>query len=145
MFASSESELEAVSLKITKKNPCHEDEGETLVKRKCKLPAANSKSVLSTLSNIKLYTCHSPSTISNTRKKKLSDFSCRDNDGTVHDSQSEDRRFSYLPYSFLKPKKIRGAQRRRPDDPEYDTRTIYVPDLFKQNLTPASVVGNEYQ
>lgn len=39
------------------------------MKRKCKLPAVNSKSVLSTLSNIKLYTCHSPSTISNTRKR----------------------------------------------------------------------------
>uniref|UniRef100_A0AAR5Q4R4 DNA mismatch repair protein n=1 Tax=Dendroctonus ponderosae TaxID=77166 RepID=A0AAR5Q4R4_DENPD len=38
---------------------------------------------------------------------------------------------------FLKPDKIRDAQRRPPSDPNYDPRTIYVPKDYLDSLTPA--------
>lgn len=35
---------------------------------------------------------------------------------------------------FLLPENIRDAQGRRPDDPEYDPRTLFIPgNWFKQN------------
>lgn len=109
------------------------------VKRKRKLPVQNAKAVYSTPSNLKSFSCDSPSTVSNSTKKKLSDFTCKDADSVVCNSQNEDRRFSHLSYDFLKPDKIKDAQRRSQDHPEYDPRTLYVPDSFKQSLTPAMV------
>lgn len=38
---------------------------------------------------------------------------------------------------FLKPEKIRDANKNRPDDPNYDARTLYVPQDFLNKLTPA--------
>lgn len=38
---------------------------------------------------------------------------------------------------FLKPHKIRDINRRRPDDLDYDSRTLYVPESFLKDLTPA--------
>lgn len=138
---SSESEVEDSLIEEDQENPISEEEVEegSPVKRKRKLPVANTKSVLNTHSNLKSFVCDSPSTISNSTKKKLSDFSCRDADGAVCDSQSEGRQFSHLTYEFLKPANIRDGQRRRPDDPDYDPRSIYIPDSFKQSLTPAMV------
>ena len=136
---SSESEVEDSLVEEDQEDAISEEEEETPVKRKRKLPVENSKSVLSAPSNLKSFVCDSPSTLSNSTKKKLSDFSCRDADGAVCDSQSEERQFSHLAYEFLKPENIRDGQRRRPDDPDYDPRSIYIPDSFKQNLTPAMV------
>ncbi len=140
VMASSESEVEDSLIEEDQDEPIEECEEEEspVNKRKRKAPGVNAKSILNTPSNLKPYNFDSPS-ISNSTKKKLSDFSCRDNDGAVCDSQSEGRRFSHLGYEFLKPDKIRDAQRRSPDDPNYDTRTLYIPDSFKQSLTPAMV------
>jgi hypothetical protein len=44
----------------------------------------------------------------------------------------------HLRLDFLKPGKIRDAQRRSPDDPDYNPKTLYVPEEFKKNLTPVS-------
>ncbi|XP_076260192.1 DNA mismatch repair protein Msh6 [Rhynchophorus ferrugineus] len=38
---------------------------------------------------------------------------------------------------FLKPENIRDAHKRKPSDPEYDSRTLYVPTDFLNSLTPA--------
>nr|CAD7455728.1 unnamed protein product [Timema tahoe] len=45
--------------------------------------------------------------------------------------------WSHLKYDFLKPEKIRDGQCRLPSDPEYNPRTLFVPQDFKNNLTPA--------
>jgi hypothetical protein len=44
----------------------------------------------------------------------------------------------HLRFDFLKPSKIRDAQRRSPADPDYNPKTLYVPEEFKKNLTPVS-------
>lgn len=38
---------------------------------------------------------------------------------------------------FLQPKKIRDINKNRPDDPNYDERTLYVPEDFLNKQTPA--------
>lgn len=38
---------------------------------------------------------------------------------------------------FLKPDKIKDANMRSPKDPQYNPRTLYVPDSFLKGLTPA--------
>lgn len=141
--ASSESEMEVSLVEEEQEVPDEDEDEESPVKRKRKLPIKNpnNKVVLSTPSNSKSFSCNSPSTVSNSTKKKLSDFSCRDAEGAVCSSQSEARNFSHLSYDFLKADKIRDAQRRSPDHPEYDPRTLLVPDSFKQGLTPAMVTN----
>jgi DNA mismatch repair protein MSH6 len=44
----------------------------------------------------------------------------------------------HLKLDFLKPNKIRDAKRRTPSDPDYDPKTLFVPEEFKRNLTPVS-------
>lgn len=39
---------------------------------------------------------------------------------------------------FLKPEKIRDAKRRLKNDPNYDPKTVYVPEDFKNGLTPVN-------
>jgi hypothetical protein len=36
----------------------------------------------------------------------------------------------------LKPDKIKDANKKSPSDPNYNPRTLYVPEDFKQKLTP---------
>nr|CAD7579070.1 unnamed protein product [Timema californicum] len=57
---------------------------------------------------------------------------------TIQDS------WSHLKYDFLKPEKIRDGQRRLPSDPEYNPRTLFVPQDFKNNLTPAIAILRNY-
>ncbi|XP_971522.4 probable DNA mismatch repair protein Msh6 [Tribolium castaneum] len=38
---------------------------------------------------------------------------------------------------FLQPNKIRDVNKRRPDDPDYDPRTLYIPQSFLEKQTPA--------
>ena len=46
--------------------------------------------------------------------------------------------WSHLKFDFLKPEKVMDAKKRRPSDPDYDPRTLYVPDDFLKNQTPVS-------
>lgn len=39
---------------------------------------------------------------------------------------------------FLKPDKIRDAEKRKPSDPKYDSTTLYVPKDYLDSLTPVS-------
>ncbi|XP_025192945.1 DNA mismatch repair protein Msh6 [Melanaphis sacchari] len=42
----------------------------------------------------------------------------------------------HLKFEFLKPEKIRDANKKSPSDPNYNPRTLYVPEDFKMTLTP---------
>uniref|UniRef100_A0A7E4W282 MUTSd domain-containing protein n=1 Tax=Panagrellus redivivus TaxID=6233 RepID=A0A7E4W282_PANRE len=44
--------------------------------------------------------------------------------------------FPHESFDFLKPEKIRDANKRRPDDPDYDPKTLYVPPDFLKQQTP---------
>lgn len=46
--------------------------------------------------------------------------------------------WAHQKFDWLKPDKIRDAQKRRPNEPDYDSRTLFVPESFLQNLTPVS-------
>uniref|UniRef100_A0A914XGZ6 DNA mismatch repair protein n=1 Tax=Plectus sambesii TaxID=2011161 RepID=A0A914XGZ6_9BILA len=45
-------------------------------------------------------------------------------------------RFAHLDMDFLQPNNIRDAQKRRPTDPEYDPRTLYIPEAFFNKQSP---------
>ncbi|KAJ1520643.1 hypothetical protein ONE63_003750 [Megalurothrips usitatus] len=45
--------------------------------------------------------------------------------------------WSHLKFEFLKPERIRDANKHRPDHPDYNPRTLFVPEDFKRTLTPA--------
>lgn len=45
-------------------------------------------------------------------------------------------RFPHLDFDFLQPDKIRDANGRLANDPEYCPRTLYVPDSFLKEQTP---------
>ncbi|MFH4977385.1 hypothetical protein AB6A40_004094 [Gnathostoma spinigerum] len=74
----------------------------------------------------------------------LNDSACsistaKDNDmnETNHvGSQPELERFPHLDFDFLQPDKIRDASGRRPSDPEYCPRTLFVPESFLKQQTP---------
>ncbi|KAJ2954741.1 hypothetical protein O0L34_g3044 [Tuta absoluta] len=50
---------------------------------------------------------------------------------------AEEGNWIHCKLDWLKPDKIRDAFRRRPDDPEYDPTTLYVPPEFIKTQTPA--------
>ncbi|KAG9509879.1 DNA mismatch repair protein Msh6, partial [Fragariocoptes setiger] len=56
---------------------------------------------------------------------------------TNHDGQRNEDEWPHLKYDFLMPNKIRDIERRRPDHPDYDARTLYVPQSFLDEQTPA--------
>ncbi|XP_013186180.1 probable DNA mismatch repair protein Msh6 [Amyelois transitella] len=49
----------------------------------------------------------------------------------------DDGNWTHCKLEWLKPEKIRDANKRRPDDPDYDPTTLYVPPDFYKNQTPA--------
>ncbi|XP_058798739.1 probable DNA mismatch repair protein Msh6 [Phymastichus coffea] len=53
--------------------------------------------------------------------------------GKASDTQS----WPHLTYDFLQPDKIKDNNRRSVDHPDYDPKTVYVPQEFLNNLTPA--------
>ncbi|CAJ0567662.1 unnamed protein product, partial [Mesorhabditis spiculigera] len=60
--------------------------------------------------------------------KKRADVDDLDIDG--------DMAYEHETFEFLKPEKIRDANRRRPDDPEYDPSTLWIPNDFLEKQTP---------
>ncbi|CAB3408099.1 unnamed protein product [Caenorhabditis bovis] len=48
----------------------------------------------------------------------------------------EVERFDHEKFEFLKPEKIRDAQKRSPSDPDYDPKTLWVPPDFLNKQTP---------
>ena len=53
---------------------------------------------------------------------------------------SDERNFPHLHFEFLQPDRIRDAQKRSPDDLQYDPKTLYVPDGFLCKQTPVCVL-----
>lgn len=49
------------------------------------------------------------------------------------------RIWPHLKFDFLQPEKIRDIQRRSPKDPDYNSKTVFVPHDFLLNQTPVSV------
>lgn len=47
--------------------------------------------------------------------------------------------YRHQKYDWLKPDHIRDANKRRPDHPEYDPTTLFVPDSHLNDLTPVSI------
>ncbi|XP_049939729.1 DNA mismatch repair protein Msh6 isoform X1 [Schistocerca serialis cubense] len=45
--------------------------------------------------------------------------------------------WTHLKLEFLKPENIRDADKRKPTDPNYNAKTLFVPESFKKTLTPA--------
>lgn len=45
--------------------------------------------------------------------------------------------WTHLKLEFLKPENIRDADKRKPSDPNYNAKTLFVPESFKRTLTPA--------
>ncbi|XP_059154951.1 DNA mismatch repair protein Msh6-like [Physella acuta] len=75
-------------------------------------------------------------TVSENTKSKLSLFTAPEtgsDDTAVKDTSS----FTHLHLDFLQPEKIRDANKRLKEDPDYNPRTLYVPDSFLSKQTPA--------
>ncbi|ELU18590.1 hypothetical protein CAPTEDRAFT_214274 [Capitella teleta] len=66
---------------------------------------------------------------------KLAAFSAPDTPSTP--SAEDGRVYPHMTEDFLQPEKMRDAEKRTRDHPEYDARTIYVPDAFLNKQTPA--------
>lgn len=49
---------------------------------------------------------------------------------------ADGRNFPHMSLEFLQPGKIRDAQKRTKDDPDYDPRTLYLPESFLSKQTP---------
>lgn len=47
--------------------------------------------------------------------------------------------YAHQEYDFLKPTNIRDAEKRRPNHPDYDPTTLYVPEKHLNDLTPVSI------
>lgn len=67
-------------------------------------------------------------------KSKLSMFAAKETPSQVQES-SED--WPFLKYPWLQPENIRDREKRSPDHPEYNPRTLYVPESFLNQQTPA--------
>ncbi|XP_041982809.1 probable DNA mismatch repair protein Msh6 isoform X2 [Aricia agestis] len=50
---------------------------------------------------------------------------------------ADDGNWTHCKLEWLKPEKVRDAKRRRPNDPDYDPSTLYVPPEFLKSQTPA--------
>ena len=80
-----------------------------------------------------------PSSFGQSTQAKLSSF--RNTPGTPKAKDSKEEKLNdwpHLKYDFLHPDKIMDKKRRRPDHPDYDKRTLYVPEDFKNKVTPVS-------
>ena len=63
-----------------------------------------------------------------------------DDDDDGEDDSEEKKQvhtFPHMTYKFLETKHIMDKFKRRPDHPDYDPTTLYVPDTFMKTLTPA--------
>uniref|UniRef100_A0A1I7RY21 DNA mismatch repair protein n=1 Tax=Bursaphelenchus xylophilus TaxID=6326 RepID=A0A1I7RY21_BURXY len=55
--------------------------------------------------------------------------------GNLNDKEN-DVDFVHLSFPFLKPENIRDANKRRPDHPDYDPKTLFVPEDFIKEQSP---------
>lgn len=70
-------------------------------------------------------------------KSKLASFAAVDLDTKPAKGPQEESNYPYLKLEFLQPDKIKDIKKRSKNDPEYDPKTLYVPDSFLKQQTPA--------
>ncbi|XP_064101699.1 DNA mismatch repair protein Msh6-like [Macrobrachium nipponense] len=71
--------------------------------------------------------------VSESTKSKLSLFAAKETPAKSNEGGEE---WPFMKCSWLKPENIRDRERRRPSDPDYNPRTLLVPDNFLNSQTP---------
>ncbi|GAB1597711.1 DNA mismatch repair protein Msh6-like [Argonauta hians] len=75
--------------------------------------------------------------ISSATKSKLSLFSAPDSSSASAGDKVEPSTYLHMTLDFLKPDKLKDKNGRLKSHPDYDCRTMYVPESFKSRVTPA--------
>ncbi|XP_014470347.1 PREDICTED: probable DNA mismatch repair protein Msh6 [Dinoponera quadriceps] len=122
-------ESESVSEGDTEHEPDTETEEETPEKKRKISSTAKSKPERPSCSK---YNIKTPS-----KTKKEPKQVAQTPSQAVNNGSTAVPTWPHLKVEFLQPEKIRDAQRRTPKDPDYDPKTVYVPQDFLLNQTPA--------
>lgn len=91
----------------------------------------SKKSISSKLNNGNQNSVLSKSTLS-----KLTAFNASTSSPSVDDLSISRHDWPHLKYDFLQPNSIRDLYKRRPDDPEYDNTTLFIPKHHLDKQTP---------
>ncbi|KAK3087478.1 hypothetical protein FSP39_006465 [Pinctada imbricata] len=70
-------------------------------------------------------------------KSKLAMFSAPESEASGSKGPDQEANFPHIKLDFIQPEKIKDANGKRKNDPDYDPRTLYIPDGFKNSQTPA--------
>lgn len=97
--------------------------------------------------NLKVKTSNSGSSFEEKLKSMQADESIIgiDIESTENDDDNiliENTDWKHNKLDFLKPKKIKDKNGKRPDDPDYDSTTLYVPTSYLDTLTPVRLTEN---
>uniref|UniRef100_T1IQG1 DNA mismatch repair protein n=1 Tax=Strigamia maritima TaxID=126957 RepID=T1IQG1_STRMM len=106
-------------------------------KRNISTPKPSKKKQVSTPTPFLQQSTNKKSNICKETKSKLSNFMADDslnNISTVEDSESN---LVHLTFNFLHDKNIKDAKGRTKSNPEYDCKTLFVPESYRATLTPA--------
>ena len=68
---------------------------------------------------------------------KIAMFFCQTDDAGGESRSEGSQHFTHLTWDFIKDDKIRDINKLRPDDPNYNPRTLHIPKDFKDKQTPA--------
>lgn len=68
-------------------------------------------------------------------KKRNENFTSGDDKQTAGGFNPATKKWLHLTYDFLKPENICDVHGRRPDHPDYDAKTLHVPDYFMKKQT----------
>ncbi|XP_074603536.1 DNA mismatch repair protein Msh6 [Brevipalpus obovatus] len=110
----------------------HSDEDEKPKSKKKKVTATPKESSSKTSKPVR-------ANLSDSVIAKLSAFTAPKNDNNEGGAPgiAVARDWPHSKFEFLQPDKIMDKQRRRPDHPDYDPKTIFVPESFRKKQTPA--------
>lgn len=75
--------------------------------------------------------------VSKDTKMKLASFSPSQNSSSDFSGETSNKEWTHLKYDWLKEEQRRDKKGRSMSHPDYDPRTLYVPENFKKNCTPA--------
>ncbi|XP_033727077.1 LOW QUALITY PROTEIN: DNA mismatch repair protein Msh6-like [Pecten maximus] len=77
-------------------------------------------------------------TVGDKTKSRLAAFTAADSPSTSKPALTEqEANFPHLKLDFLQPHKIKDAKMHDRTDPEYDPKTLHIPESFKKSTTPA--------
>ncbi|XP_061180194.1 DNA mismatch repair protein Msh6-like isoform X2 [Saccostrea echinata] len=76
-------------------------------------------------------------TVGEKTKSKLASFAAIDIDTKPVKGPEQESNFPHLKLDFLQPEKIKDAKKKSKSDPDYDPKTLYVPESFLKQQTPA--------